>query len=276
MDNTWQVESAIQAKANREYQKVLVEFLYQLADDDYIFSYRGSEWLGLAPHIEADVAFSSITQDTMGHAVMYYSMLEELGEKDVDELAHLRSPEQFRNSVLLERVNGTGDYKETPRYDWAYAVIRSFFYHTFKRFRLESLLSCSYQPLAQMANKMLREHYYHLLHWEGWMKQLTGTIDAITHMEQAIAKAWPDVAGLFSLGKMEEQIVISRLSISTEDMRSKWFVTVGGKLENYNVTMPKNLEPIELDGRKGQHTPALKSALDTLSEVYRLDPTANW
>ncbi|WP_420812925.1 Phenylacetic acid catabolic protein, partial [Peribacillus acanthi] len=57
----------------------LIELLYQLADDDFILAYRGSEWLGLAPHIEEDVAYSSINQDTMGHAVMFYRLLEELG-----------------------------------------------------------------------------------------------------------------------------------------------------------------------------------------------------
>ena len=35
--------------------------------------------LGLAPHIEEDVASSSITQDTMGHAAMYYNLFERSG-----------------------------------------------------------------------------------------------------------------------------------------------------------------------------------------------------
>ena len=34
--------------------------------------------LGLAPHIEEDVASSSIRQDSMGHAAMFYQLLEEL------------------------------------------------------------------------------------------------------------------------------------------------------------------------------------------------------
>ena len=45
----------------------------------FCIAYRGSEWLGLAPHIEEDVASSSISQDSMGHAAMYYQMLEEFG-----------------------------------------------------------------------------------------------------------------------------------------------------------------------------------------------------
>ena len=45
-----------------EYKEALVELLFQLADDDFIIAYRGSEWVGIGPHIEDDVAFSSITR----------------------------------------------------------------------------------------------------------------------------------------------------------------------------------------------------------------------
>lgn len=65
---------------NEQEQSALIELIYQLGDDDFILAYRGSEWLGLAPHIEEDVAFSSISQDMMGHAAMYYHLLEELGK----------------------------------------------------------------------------------------------------------------------------------------------------------------------------------------------------
>lgn len=57
------------------------ELLLHLADDDFIHAYRGSEWLGLAPHIEEDVASSSIAQDTMGHAAIFYQLLEEIGRE---------------------------------------------------------------------------------------------------------------------------------------------------------------------------------------------------
>ena len=80
-----------------EFTKAVTTLLYQLADDDYLISYRGSEWLGLAPHIEEDVAFSSITQDTMGHAKLYYTLLEELGEGKSDSLAQIRPAEERCN-----------------------------------------------------------------------------------------------------------------------------------------------------------------------------------
>ena len=119
-----------------EYKKAVLTVLYQLADDDYLFSYRGSEWLALAPHIEEDVAFSSITQDTMGHAKLYYTLLEELGEGAADSLAQLRPKEERFNSLLVERPNGEGYYKDAPNYDWGYAVARNFVYTTAKKRRL--------------------------------------------------------------------------------------------------------------------------------------------
>ncbi|RSL29444.1 phenylacetate-CoA oxygenase subunit PaaI, partial [Salibacterium salarium] len=143
------------------YSDTLKELLYQLADDDFIVSFRGSEWLGLAPHIEEDVSFSSITQNTMGHAVMFYQLLEELGEKDTDVLAHERKAEERRNAVYLEKKNGEGTYLEEPHYDWALTVIRHFLYETWKKIRLEAITKSSYEPLALTAQKVLMEQTYH-------------------------------------------------------------------------------------------------------------------
>ena len=44
-----------------------VELLLELADDELILGWRNSEWTGIAPFLEEDVAFSSIAQKT-GHA----------------------------------------------------------------------------------------------------------------------------------------------------------------------------------------------------------------
>ena len=82
--------------------------MFQLADDDLMYAFRGSEWLGLAPHIEEDVAFSSISQDSMGHAAMYYQLLEDLNAGNANDLAHSRPASERRNSILTERVNGEG------------------------------------------------------------------------------------------------------------------------------------------------------------------------
>lgn len=50
----------------------------------------------------------------MGHAAMYYQLLEELGEGNADALAHVRLAHERKNSILVERVNGPGYYMENP------------------------------------------------------------------------------------------------------------------------------------------------------------------
>ena len=92
----------------------MIALLYQLADDELVVGHRDSEWLGLAPHIEEDVAFSSIAQDEVGHATLYYRLLEELGEGRADDLAFLRPAAQRRNAVLLERPTGRGPTWPSP------------------------------------------------------------------------------------------------------------------------------------------------------------------
>ncbi len=197
---------------SEEYQQCLIELIYQLADDDFILAYRGSEWLGLAPHIEEDVAFASISQDLMGHAALYYSLLEELGEGETDALTHQRSREQFRNSVLVELPNGTGTYLEDPSYDWAFTVVRNYFYTLAKKIRLDSIKQESYEPLQHIVQKISIEMSYHMMHWEVWYEQLmNSTSEARIRMEKAISTVLEDLGGVFSYGRLADQMV--RLSL---------------------------------------------------------------
>ena len=85
-----------------EYKKALIELLFQLADDDFLFAYRGSEWLGLAPHIEEDVASSSISQDSMGHVAIFYKLLEELGAGKADGFSTWASC-QWKKELYISR-----------------------------------------------------------------------------------------------------------------------------------------------------------------------------
>ena len=49
--------------------------LLGLADDELVLGWRDSEWTGIAPLLEEDVAFSSIAQNEIGHARAVYGLL---------------------------------------------------------------------------------------------------------------------------------------------------------------------------------------------------------
>src|SRR5205823_5760665 len=48
--------------------------LLAIADDELILGWRDSEWTGIAPMLEEDVAFSSIAQNEIGHARALYEL----------------------------------------------------------------------------------------------------------------------------------------------------------------------------------------------------------
>lgn len=258
------------------HKEALAELLFQLADDDFLLSYRGSEWLGLAPHIEEDVASSSISQDTMGHAKMYYGLLEELGYGKIDDLAHGRSAKERKNSILVERENGAGYYLETPRYDWAYAVVRNYFYTLAKKVKIDSLKKTTYQPLAEVATKVSMELFYHHLHWRTWFTQLLSSSDeAKERMNKAIDGVMADFGDVFSYGNASQSFKEFALIEDATVLKQRWEAALKEVVKALHIESPIIQQP-DRNGRLGEHTEELDRALSTLSEVYRLNPAVPW
>lgn len=251
----------------------LVEVLYQLADDDLIIGHRDSEWLGLAPHIEADIAFASIAQDEVGHAASFYRLLEELGEGKADDLAFLRPAADRRNAILLERPNGAGTYLEQPEFEWGFTIVRHLAYDIFDAIRLEALTRSSCQPLAKMAAKIRREERYHLLHQATWFKRLaTGTAESRRRLEMGIAKVWPEVSGLFAMGAAAGGDIFPA---TAQDLLDRWAAEFKAQFEAVGIQWSPVPVP-DPDGRSGQHTPELEALLTTMGEVHRSVPGASW
>lgn len=256
---------------------VLTELLYQMADDELVAGHRDSEWLGLAPHIEEDIAFASIAQDEVGHATMFYRLLEELGEGRADDLAFLRPAGERRNAVMVERPNGKGTYLENPEFDWGYTIARRLAYDLFDAIRLEVASRSSYQPLALVAAKIRREEKFHLMHHVTWLKRLAGgTPESRRRLEDGLARMFAEVGGLFALGNVTPGDVFPA---TAEELAGRWTAEFKAQMEAVGLTWPATLtlKPAPgLDGRLGQHTPELDALLETMGEVYRTAPGATW
>jgi ring-1,2-phenylacetyl-CoA epoxidase subunit PaaC len=262
------VETAAEAVKIEGYRDVLTELLFQLADDELCLGHRDSEWLGLAPDIEEDVAFSSIAQDEVGHASFFFERLHELGEADPDRLAFDRATEKRRNAVVMERPNG----------DWAYTIARHFFYDVFDSVRLEALSTSGYLPLAQGVAKIRREEHYHLLHMRLWFTRLGAAGgEARDRMSRAVRELWTEIGGLFSLGPGESRMVeYGIIPCGAAELQKRWEERVRPAFEEAHLPWPGSPVPPASDGRRGEHTPDLERLLDTMTEVYRLDPAARW
>ena len=137
--------------------------LLQIADDELVLGWRNSEWTGIAPFLEEDVAFSSIAQNEIGHARALYELAaRELGTS-ADELAFDRSPEEYRCSRLVE-------LRVVP--DWARTIARHVLYEHADEQRLQELMNSDDSELVGLAAKIDREEAYHRMHAQMWHDRL--------------------------------------------------------------------------------------------------------
>jgi ring-1,2-phenylacetyl-CoA epoxidase subunit PaaC len=162
------------------------DLLLSIADDELILGWRNSEWTGIAPFLEEDVAFSSIAQNEIGHARALYELAAaELGST-ADELAFDRSPEDYRSAPLVE----------LRRLEWARTIARHWLYETADEIRLAALKASDDAEIAGLAAKMDREEAYHRMHAEMWIDRLLTTDEGRSRLEEALAELWPYALGV--------------------------------------------------------------------------------
>jgi len=248
-------------------REAVVDLLYRLADDELVIGHRDSEWTGLAPILEEDVAFSSMAQDEMGHARAFYQLLEELGEGDPDTLAFGRKPRAFRCASLVSLPNER---------DWGFCIMRQFLYDAAETVRLTALAESTLVPLSQLAAKIRSEEKYHLMHGRGWVLRLgKGTEESRRRMQDALDRAYPHALGLFEPTAADETLAQHGICPREEDLRRQWESAVAPVLEEAGLSVPPSAAPVH-GGRVGRHPDALKRLLDDLQLVHNIDPSAQW
>jgi ring-1,2-phenylacetyl-CoA epoxidase subunit PaaC len=139
------------------------DLLLPIADDELVLGWRNSEWTGIAPFLEEDVAFSSIAQNEIGHArALYQLVAEELGTT-ADELAFDRKPEEYQCSKFVE-------LRFVP--DWAKTIARHYLYEEADEQRIRALMESDDPEVAGLAAKIDREEAYHRMHSQMWFDRL--------------------------------------------------------------------------------------------------------
>jgi ring-1,2-phenylacetyl-CoA epoxidase subunit PaaC len=143
---------------NEQEQQQLLE----IADDELILGWRDSEWTGIAPLLEEDVAFSSIAQNEIGHARALYELIARERGTTADELAFDRTPEDYRCAQIVE----------LRLMDWEQTIARHYLYEEADAIRLERLRKSADPEIAGLAAKIDREEVYHRMHARMWFERL--------------------------------------------------------------------------------------------------------
>ncbi len=213
------------------------DLLLSLADDELILGWRDSEWTGIAPTLEEDVAFSSIAQNEIGHARALYELAAAELDTDADALAFDRGPADYACAPFVElRLLD----------DWSMTIARRYLYEQADRVRITALIGSSDRELAGLAAKIDREEVYHRLHAELWADRLA----AEPRFEAAVEKLWP-----FALGMLPS------------DQHDELAQRVGRPIPSNSLLQ---------GSARGTHTDELEPLWLEMTEVRRSIPGARW
>ena len=256
-------------------REALETLLKRLADDEFVLAERYTEWQVRAPSLESDLALANNAQDELGHARLWYDVLEDLGFEE-QELVYERDPADFRHSTLVELPFEEGD--------WADAVLRSYLYDAAEELRLESLEESSYPKIADRVGKIQSEERYHLEHAQNWVERLAEGEEGHQRLQDPLDQLFPHALTLFEPvdPDLEEALVdLGFRDATLEELGEEWLSIVVPYLESLELEVPvspqvdddtfeitEEMLPEER-GRDGNHADAWADLHDELTHTYR-------
>lgn len=248
----------------------LVELLLAIADDKLMLGHRASDWTGLAPILEEDIAFSAISQEEIAHASALYEMVGKITGEDADAVAFGRDPEAYRCAGIAAA---------SDEFDWARAIVRQFFCDHLDALRFERLSRSAYTPLAALASRIRAEEATHVQHADMWVIRLSqGDEQAQQRVQAAVDVLAPQAGLLFEATDGVEGLERDRLYPGSHtEMFRQWRAAVEALLSEAGIGIELQWPPSGLvGGRCGRHGPDFAAILDEMCEVYRIEPEAAW
>jgi ring-1,2-phenylacetyl-CoA epoxidase subunit PaaC len=232
----------------------MTDFLLHLADNALVLGHRNSEWTGHGPILEQDIALSNIALDLIGQSRHLYQYAAELlgNNTTEDTLAYLRGPEEYKNALLVEQLNG----------HWGKTILRQFLFSAHQYPLYEHLSMQADEKLAAIARKSIKEVTYHLRWSSEWVIRLAqGTAISNSKMKDALTLLWPYTEDL--------------LMNSENEVKDKWRKRVNDIFGLAGLDIPQDIE-MTIGGIEGKHTEHLNKMLEEMQCLQRAFPNVEW
>ncbi len=245
------------------------EFLLAFADDEHLMGQQHTEWIGVAPFLEEDMAFASIAQDELSHAALLYAIVADNGQgsppddRAIDTLAFDRSAADYRSAQIVE-VACTG---------WAHALVRHWLYDTAEELRWSLVEDSGLEPLKDAAAHAAREERFHVHHADGLIDVLLQTPDSADRLADAVRDLLPLATGLFDPVPGEAEATEAGIASAPFDtLLPEWTDRVRARFPDIDIGTISAPAFASRTQRHGDF-PAL---LARMNRVRGLDPTAVW
>ncbi|MEM1302915.1 MAG: 1,2-phenylacetyl-CoA epoxidase subunit PaaC [Pseudomonadota bacterium] len=247
----------------------LFEFLLRQGDNSLVLGHRLSEWCGIGPVLEEDIALANTSLDLIGQTRLWLSYAGEVegAGRSEDELAYLRDAYDFRNALLLE----------VPNQDFGRTILREFFFDAFQLPWLHALTESSDERVAAIAAKSAKEASYHLERSAETVIALgDGTEESNARMAAALDYLWPFAGELMVDDEVDHAMADIGVAPRPSTLKPAWDATVNATLKDALLTRPDS-NFAHAGGRNGvRHTEHLGHMLAQMQVLPRSHPGATW
>lgn len=239
-----------------------------LADDKLMLGHVQSDWTGLGPILEDDIAASSMAQDDMSHALVLYEYLGSRFDLDPDVIAFEREPAEYRCCDMVTMPD---------EFDWAFSLVRRWLLSLLAAPILDRLGNSGDEALDERCRKLQAEQAVHVDYLDDWMRRLgTGSSESHQRMQDAIDALAPHAGMLLEVpGRdLAEDEDFCR---GREELFNEWLAAVKATLDSAKLTADITLPAVDcIGGRRGEHAEHFVAQLTEMNEVRCTDPGAAW
>ena len=247
----------------------LFQFLCRMGDNTLVLGHRVSEWCGVAPVLEEDIALANTALDLIGQTQMWLGLAAEVegNGRSADDLAMLRDVWDFRNVLLVEQPNG----------DFGQTILRQFLFDSWHLEMLKALLVSSDTRVADIAAKAVKEVTYHQERSAETVIGLgDGTEESHDRMQRAVELLWPYVGEMFVCDAVDDAMAKAGVAPDPTALRPLYDARVGAVMDEATLVIPKGNFAHQGGKTGARHSEHLGHLLTQMQWLQRAYPGATW
>ncbi len=246
----------------------LYNYILGVADNALILGQRMGELCGHGPSLETDIACTNVSLDLFGQVRSYYQYAAEISgeEKTEDDIAFLRKEREYKNVLLVEQ----------PNTDFAFTIVRQFFFDVYHLLFLEELQNSTDQTLVAIAKKSIKEVSYHERFSTDWVVRLgDGTDESYERIQNAINGLWTYTDELFHQTEADIAMLKEGVAVDVTKLKETYYSKINAVLERATVEIPES-KWFQKGGKNGVHTEHLGYLLADMQYMQRTYPGMEW
>ena len=210
----------------------LFPYLLRLADDRLVLGHRLSEWCGHGPILEEDIALANIALDLIGEATLAL----QARRRD-----RRRRAQRGRARLLprRRRLSATRCSSSCRTGDFAFTIVRQFFFSVYSLLQMEALQKSANAELAGIAAKAVKEARYHVRHSAQWVVTLgDGTDESHARAQRALDELWRYTGELFIADDVDREVAAAGIGVDPSALADAWRTQVDDVLQRATLTAP--------------------------------------